>query len=182
MSLPVVVCIGSSSVSGDALGPMVGDLLREVYNLPAFVYGGFSRPVNGVNYREYAEFIAGRHAGNFIIAVDACVGAPEDVGRIKFSGSGLKAGGALNKELGKIGDIGILGVVAARSEDNLEALMGAPFRLVEKLSEAIARKISALVIGNDPELLHFSSENFSVKRFAACRKSPSNYFTSFNSL
>ena len=108
--------------------------------------------------------------------------APEDVGRIKFSGSGLKAGGALNKELGRIGDIGILGVVAARSEDNLEALMGAPFRLVEKLSEAIARKISALVIGNDPELLHFSSENFSVKRFSACRKSPSNYFTSFNSL
>ena len=145
MSLPVVVCIGSSSVSGDALGPMVGDLLREVYNLPAFVYGGFSRPVNGVNYREYAQFIAGRHAGNFIIAVDACVGAPEDVGRIKFSGSGLKAGGALNKDFGAIGDIGILGVVAERSSDNLGALMNVPYALVERMSAAIARKIALLV-------------------------------------
>lgn len=145
MSLPVVICIGSSSVAGDALGPMVGDLLREVHNLPAFVYGGFSRPVNGVNYLEYVEFISCRHSGNFVIAVDACVGSPEDVGTVKYSGAGLRAGGALNKNLGKIGDIGILGVVAARSEDNLSALMSAPYSLVERLSEKIAAKIADFI-------------------------------------
>lgn len=149
MSLPVVVCIGSSSVTGDALGPMVGDLLREVHNLPAFVYGGFSRPVNGVTYSEYAEFISLRHAENFIIAVDACVGAPEEVGTVKYSGAGLRAGGALNKDLGKIGDIGIMGVVAARCGDNLSALMSAPYSLVERLSEKIADKIAAFIADSE---------------------------------
>ena len=47
--------------------------------------------------------------------------------------------------LGKIGDIGILGVVAARGEDNLLQLMNAPYSLVETLSERIAFKIARLV-------------------------------------
>ena len=113
MSLPVIVCIGSSGVVGDSLGPMVADLLRAVHKLPAYVYGGLRRPVNGLNYRRYKEFLLNRHPENFVIAVDACVGAEKDVGTIKYSAGGLRAGGALNKDLGKIGDIGILGVVAA---------------------------------------------------------------------
>ena len=145
MSLPVIVCIGSSGVVGDSLGPMVADLLRAVHKLPAYVYGGLRRPVNGLNYRRYKEFLLNRHPENFVIAVDACVGAEKDVGTIKYSAGGLRAGGALNKDLGKIGDIGILGVVAARGEDNLLQLMNAPYSLVETLSERIAFKIARLV-------------------------------------
>lgn len=145
MSLPVIVCIGSSGVVGDSLGPMVADLLRAVHKLPAYVYGGLRRPVNGLNYRRYKEFLLNRHPENFVIAVDACVGAEKDVGTIKYSAGGLRAGGALNKDLGKIGDIGILGVVAARGEDNLLQLMNAPYSLVETLSERIAFKIAKLV-------------------------------------
>ncbi|MBO7156135.1 MAG: DUF1256 domain-containing protein, partial [Clostridia bacterium] len=35
MALPVIVCIGSVGVVGDALGPLVGDLLRDKYQVPA---------------------------------------------------------------------------------------------------------------------------------------------------
>lgn len=145
MSLPVVICIGSSGVVGDSLGPMVADLLKERYEVPAYVYGGLRAPVNGVNYTRYAAFLAERHRESLVIAVDACVGDKRDVGKIKYSSKGLRAGGALNKNLGAIGDIGILGVVAERSPDNLGALMNVPYALVERMSAAIARKIALLV-------------------------------------
>ena len=145
MSLPVVICIGSSGVVGDSLGPMVADLLKDKYRLPAYVYGGLQAPVNGVNYPRYAAFLAERHRDSLIIAVDACVGDKRDVGKIKYSSRGRKAGGAVGKDLGVIGDIGILGVVAERSSDNLGQLMSVPYRRVEALSELIARKIHSLI-------------------------------------
>lgn len=145
MSLPVVICIGSSGVVGDSLGPMVADLLKESYGVHAYVYGGLRAPVNGVNYTRYAAFLSERHRESLVIAVDACVGDKRDVGKIKYSSKGLKAGGALNKNLGAIGDIGILGVVAERSSDNLGALMNVPYALVERMSAVIARKIALLV-------------------------------------
>lgn len=169
MPLPVIVCIGSSGVVGDSLGPMVADLLRAVHKLPAYVYGGLRRPVNGLNYRRYKEFLLRRHPENFVIAVDACVGAEKDVGTIKYSAGGLRAGGALNKDLGKIGDIGILGVVAARGEDNLLQLMNAPYSLVERLSERIAFKIAGLVKDASPSggvaavKPHNTEQSFSVQ-------------------
>ena len=145
MSLPVVICIGSSGVVGDSLGPMVADLLKESYGVHAYVYGGLRAPVNGVNYTRYAAFLSERHRESLVIAVDACVGDKRDVGKIKYSSKGLRAGGALNKNLGAIGDIGILGVVAERSSDNLGALMNVPYALVERMSAVIARKIALLV-------------------------------------
>lgn len=145
MNLPVILCIGSTGVVGDSLGPMVGDLLRDKYDIPAYVYGGFRAPVNGVNFSDYADHISKTHPFSPVIAVDACVGAPEDVGKIKFARGGIKAGGALDKDLRPVGDIGVLGVVTARSKDNLTALMSVSYSLVETLSEKIAFKIYSVL-------------------------------------
>ncbi|MCL2630003.1 MAG: spore protease YyaC [Firmicutes bacterium] len=144
-NLPVIICIGSSAVSGDSLGPLVGDLLREKHNVKAFVYGCTGRPVNGINYAKYAEYIKKTHPNSLIVAVDACVGDAEDIGKIKISKSGISAGGALNKKLGKIGDVGILGIVAQKSGDNLSALMEVPFMRVDYMSSLIARRIACAV-------------------------------------
>ena len=141
MPLPVILCIGSSGVSGDSLGPLVGDLLRRRYNVKAFVYGCPERPVNGLNYTQYIEHIERVHHGSVVIAVDACVGSRDDVGKIKFSPSGLTAGGALNKNLRRFGDLGVLGVVAPRQQDNLSALMQVPFSFVDEMSRAAARGV-----------------------------------------
>ena len=145
MALPVVLCIGSASVTGDALGPLVGDLLRERYNVPAYVYGGLARPVNGVNYERYVAHVKRVHRTSPIIAVDACVGDERDVGMIKIVNGGITAGGALKKNFKKVGDIGILGVVAKRSEDNLSELLATPYLFVEKMSERIARETVAIL-------------------------------------
>jgi len=145
MALPVIICIGSSQVVGDSLGPMVGDLLRNKYQTPAYVYGGLKRPVNGVNYFDYYQHLVKKHPSSLIIAVDACVGEPKDVGKIKYCAKGLKAGEALNKNLPRIGDIGIVGIVCARTDDNLFSLMSCPYSLIENMSEKIAYNISKFI-------------------------------------
>ena len=142
MPLPVILCIGSSQFVGDSLGPLVADLLREKYSVPAFVYGGTRSPVNGVNYTTYFTHLKKVHPNSLIIAVDACVGDKNEIGKIKYSPKGLKAGEALKKNLPRVGDVGILGVVAPRSNDNLLALMRSPHSLVTNMSEKIAYNIS----------------------------------------
>jgi putative sporulation protein YyaC len=146
MNLPVIICIGSVSVTGDSLGPMVGDLLKEKYNVNAYVYGSVSRPVNGVNYEQYVDYILKKHSGSFIIAVDACVGDKKDVGKIKLSSKGLSAGGALNKNLRRIGNIGILGVVSEKQADNLMSLMSVSYSFVDEMSRNIALKLHKLLL------------------------------------
>lgn len=145
MAIPVILCIGSTQVMGDSLGPKVGDLLRTKYNTPAYVYGGSKHPVNGVNYYDYYRFLKKKHPLSLIIAVDACVGNKEDVGKIKYSLDGLKAGEALSKNLPKVGDIGVLGVVCERQCDNLKALMCCSYPFIANMSEKIAYNISRFI-------------------------------------
>jgi putative sporulation protein YyaC len=143
--VPVVVCIGSTSVSGDSLGPIVGDLLREKYKVRAFVYGGTMHPVNGITYQSYVDHIKNRHRNSLVVAVDACVGYKSEVGKIKCSLLGISAGGALNKQLERFGDVGILGVVALRQSDNLKALMTVSAEVIENMSNIAASFVSRLL-------------------------------------
>lgn len=141
---PVIVCVGTTSVVGDSLGPRVGDLLVYRYDVDAFVYGKSSLPVNGVNYDKYISHIRKHHTDSVIIAIDACLGAKDEIGSIKYTFGGLRAGAALNKNLDKIGHLTILGIVAERCANNLESLMKAERTLVEEMSEAIAKKVISL--------------------------------------
>ena len=142
---PVILCIGTTKVIGDSLGPKVGDRLVKEYNINAYVYGRTESPVNGINYLTYVAHIKKHHKNSLIIAVDACLGVSKDVGRIKLVMSGLQAGAALNKNLDRIGDIGILGVVGESRKDNLEALLQVPEKSVDSLSEKVAYKIYSIV-------------------------------------
>lgn len=142
---PVIVCIGTPKVIGDSLGPKVGDLLIGQYDVNAYVYGKTSSPVTGVNCEQYFAHIRNKHKSSLIVAVDACLGRDEDVGTIKYSTSGLRAGSALGKDLGTFGDVGFLGVVAKVGKDNLRSLLHADEENVTALSEKIAEKIQNLL-------------------------------------
>lgn len=142
---PVILCIGTTKVIGDSLGPKVGDRLVKEYNVNAYVYGRTDSPVNGINYSTYIAHIMKHHKNSLIIAVDACLGVCKDVGRIKYVMSGLRAGAALNKQLDRIGDIGILGVVGESRKNNLEALLEVSEKSVDSLSEKMAYKIYNIV-------------------------------------
>ena len=143
MTETVVVCIGSDRVSGDMLGPLVGSSLREEYKLPCPVYGAVGESVNGLNLEEYLAMLERRHKQSRIIAVDAALGKEEDVGKIRLKKGGIKAGGALDRAGNKVGDLGVVGVVASeqKPKDVYATLLGVPFSLVETLAKRIARLI-----------------------------------------
>lgn len=142
---PVVLCVGTVNVLGDSLGPRVGDRLVEYYNVDAYVYGRTARPVNGINYPAYVNHIKKHHPYSLIIAVDACLGAKIDVGKVKYTVRGLRAGAALNKKLTSFGDLGILGVVGEKCDDNLSALINADEKTVASVVEKTAEKVYTLI-------------------------------------
>lgn len=151
MKETIVICIGSDKVSGDMLGPLVGSSLREKYHLPYPVYGAVGESVNGINLEEYLSMISRRHKKSRVIAVDAALGKNEDVGMIRLKRGGIKAGGALDREGERIGDLGIVGVVAEERDpkDVYAALLGVPFPFVEALAGRIAEMIhAALSVGD----------------------------------
>lgn len=146
MAKIVVICIGTLSVSGDSLGPLVGDILVKRNNIDAYVYGNTASPVHGVNYADYIEHIRQHHKKSFVIAVDACVGKDKDIGKIKLSMSGVTAGGALNKGLERVGDIGLLGIVAGTDGgNNLNSLMNVERCFVDRMSKKIAASVCRIV-------------------------------------
>lgn len=146
MPKPVILCIGTNKIIGDSLGPCVGDILIMEYNIDAYVYGHTSKPINGNNYDDYLSHISKHHKNNFIIAIDACLGIQQDVGKIKFSKNGITAGGALNKGYAKIGDIGILGIVAAaNTKNNFEVLKNVDTKVVKVLAISIAQSVQKIV-------------------------------------
>ena len=148
----VVICIGSDRVSGDMLGPLVGSALREEDRLPCPVYGWGGESGNGLNREKYLEMIGRRHRGSRLISVDAALGKEEDVGKIRLKKGGVKAGGALERKGDRIGDVGVIGVVAGERPpaEVYGALLAVPFSLVESLAARIAALIvAALSEGGD---------------------------------
>lgn len=145
MSRPVIVCIGTEKISGDSLGPMVGDFLTEIYDVEAFVYGKSQKNVNGINFSSYSAHITAHHSNAIIIAVDSCLGAKADIGKIKVTSFGVKAGGALGKNNQRIGDIGILAVVGEYGKDNFDILKSIDKIFVQDLAFSTAVKIVSLL-------------------------------------
>lgn len=146
----VVICIGSDKVSGDMLGPLVGSALRDEYDLPFPVYGAVGENVNGVNLASYVRMIKRRHEGSSLIAVDAALGKESDVGKIRLKRGGVKAGGALDRNIDAVGDLGIVGIVAKEiaPKDVVSELLAVPFELVSSLAEGIAEMIHAVLTKN----------------------------------
>lgn len=133
----VVLCIGSEKVCGDMLGPMVGSILTKEYNISCYVYGTLDRSVNGLNLDIYERLISNLHKESVVIAVDAAVGSPKDIGKVKLKGLGVNAGGAMGLD-NLIDGIGVVGVVAEKSGSVIHNLMIADFYMVEKMSRKIA--------------------------------------------
>ena len=145
-TLPVVVCVGSDLAIGDSLGPLVGSMLRfKTQGLGAYIYGSLSSPVTAKEVRYIGRFLKRTHADRQIIAVDAAVGEESDVGLIKVNDLPLKPGSGASKDLGKFGDITVMGVVAEKSIGNYALLHSTRLRLVYKMAEQISDALASLL-------------------------------------
>jgi len=137
--LPVIVCIGSDLTPGDCLGPVAGSLIRsEQSAAPYFVYGTLNAPVTAKEVNYLKRFFALTHPHRKILAIDAAVGEREEIGLIKISDHGLQPGSGVKKQLGRIGDISVLGIVADKKDFTFSLLNSIRFSPVYAMASAIA--------------------------------------------
>ena len=143
---PAIVCVGSDRVAGDSLGPLTGSILQKS-GADAFLYGTLGRTVTAREVPALGAFLQKTHPKSPVLAIDAAVGNAEEVGLVKLSGTPLKLSGAplypgsgTNKQLGRLGDVSILGIVARR-EEGFAALdrvrLGTVCRMAEVIGEAV---------------------------------------------
>lgn len=143
---PVVVCIGSDLAIGDSLGPIVGSMLKfKTQGLGVFLYGTLSAPITAKEIKYMRTFLKETHRGSPVIAIDAAVGEAGDIGLIKLHDTPLLPGAGANKQLGAIGDITIMGVVAEKSVANYGLLNTTRLNLVYSMAEIISNGLSALL-------------------------------------
>lgn len=148
---PLFICIGSDLVLGDSLGPLVGTFLKR-NKLESYVYGTLNIPITAKEVEYAKTYIKQMHPSSLIIAIDAAVGSSDDIGLIKVQNKGLKPGLGVNKNLGVIGDLSIVGVVASKSLQNYNLFnltrLNLVFRMAEAISNGISDYVSYLSNGN----------------------------------
>lgn len=143
---PVIVCVGSDLAIGDSLGPITGSMLKfKTQGLNIFLYGTLSSPVTAKEIKYLRAFLKETHRDSPIIAIDAAVGNEGDIGLIKVNNTPLFPGAGANKQLGAIGDMSIMGIVAEKSIANYGLLNTTRLNLVYTMSEIISDAISSLL-------------------------------------
>ena len=141
---PIFVCIGSDLVLGDSLGPLIGTMLRK-RNLSSYVYGTLNFPITAKEIEYVKTYIKQMHPNTTLIAIDAAIGAQDDVGLIKVTDKGLAPGLGVNKKLGVVGDVSIIGVVAGKSLQNYNLYNLTRLNLVFKMAEKIVDGIEKYI-------------------------------------
>jgi putative sporulation protein YyaC len=145
-----VVCIGTDRSTGDSLGPLVGKFLRRRRKIKKVcrVWGCLDYPVHAKNLNWYLDRLIDKDK-HLVIAIDACVGIEENIGKVLIQAGCMKPGSGVKKDLPEIGDISICGVV------NFEGFMthlvlqntrlSLVYKMAEIISEAVNKALSQLV-------------------------------------
>lgn len=141
---PVFVCIGSDLILGDSLGPLVGTMLRNK-NLSNYIYGTLNYPITAREVEYVKKYLKEMHPNSVIIAIDAAIGCQEDVGLIKVSDKGLMPGLGVDKKLGVVGEMSIVGIVASKSLQNYNLYNLTRLNLVYKMATKIANGIEQYI-------------------------------------
>lgn len=137
--LPVVLCIGSDRVTGDCLGPIVGQMLTE-RGANAFVYGTLDRPVTALNLVDAVAHIKKTHKNRKVLAIDSSVGKLSDVGKVRVTFGSIAPGSADGKTLPKVGDVSITATVTDPKKTPLSAVrLGIVYSLAQNIADNVLR-------------------------------------------
>lgn len=136
----VILCIGTDRATGDCLGPLVGEHLKEL--LPEIpIYGTLAHPIHALNLEETIQDIYSNHKNPFIIAIDASLGIPEHIGYATLSKTPLIPGKGVNKKLPAIGNLSITGIVNVAGFPNSILLQSTRLHTVMTLANCISNAI-----------------------------------------
>ena len=123
----------------------VNNIRMEVKrNVNAYVYGTRRRPITALNLHGYRKMLETYHRGDIVVAIDATMGALEDVGKIKVSENGLRPAGAFRKNAGRLGDVGIMAIVGEREGDMLLQLKTADPLFISGLARDVVNLVTSV--------------------------------------
>lgn len=137
----VFICIGTDRSTGDSLGPLVGDKLKFLVRDRVSIYGNLEYPVHAKNLSTTLEEIETMHINPFIIAIDACLGTLQNVGKIIIEDKPLSPGAAMNKNLPKVGNLSITGIVNISGALEFMVLQNTRLFTVMQLADVISKGI-----------------------------------------
>lgn len=139
-----IVCFGTPDISGDALGPEIGTLLVEKYNVPAYVYGTKNNPVTAKTMDGFIRHISTVHKNFVVLAVDASLSSHDKLFKFSFCENGVCPAAAVGRKK-RFGDVGMLGVVGEKGKDNIRELIKSDRFNVQKLADKMAFVIKQAV-------------------------------------
>jgi putative sporulation protein YyaC len=133
----VVVCIGTDRAIGDALGPLVGTMLKNSdFRYP--VYGTLDNPIHALNIYESIENIKNIHPNGNFLAIDACLGSKSSIGNIQIRKGPILPGKGVGKKLPQIGNYSIVGIVDKIDENNRFSFNNVRLSFILELAEMIS--------------------------------------------
>ena len=137
----VFLCIGTDRSTGDSLGPLVGEKLKFLNRNNLVFYGNLENPVHAKNLRDTIDEIYSTYNSPFIIAIDACLGNLQNVGKVFIENKPILPGSAMKKDLPMIGDISITGIVNISGALEFMVLQNTRLFTVMKLANLISSGI-----------------------------------------
>jgi len=161
----IVLCIGTDRSTGDSLGPLVGDKLKCLVRNKISLYGNLEFPVHAKNINDVLIDINTIYDNPFIIAVDACLGSLQNVGKVIVESKPLHPGSAMDKNLPSVGDISITGVVNISGSMEFMVLQNTRLYTVMYLAESISKGIYHCILkslGGKKTSLKYSKESSDI--------------------
>ena len=138
----IFLCIGTDRSTGDSLGPLIGYKLQFLKRKNFYIYGSLENPVHSKNIETILQRIQENFEDPFIIAVDACLGSFQNVGKIEP----LLPGSALNKNLPSVGNMSITGIVNISGSFEFMVLQNTRLYTVMALADSIANGIYHFIL------------------------------------
>lgn len=142
----IILCIGTTQVQGDRLGPLVGTLLEEKLKktdrlLPVHIFGTEEQAVHALNLPVILHAISRDFPGAPVLAVDAALSVGHRSGCITAGMGPLLPGAGLSKQLPAAGDLHITGTVSRSGALGYFFLKHTSRRKVSLLADIISEGI-----------------------------------------
>ena len=109
----IILCIGSDRITGDSLGPLIGQQLSRYRWKNIHIYGTLDAPVHALNLESTLSGIKKRHPSALILAVDASLGSQKHIGYITAGIGPIHPGSGVHTNLPAVGDLYITGILNA---------------------------------------------------------------------
>lgn len=132
---PVVLCLGTNKVLDDALGPMVGSMLKKMH-YDGFVYGTIDAPICSTNLLPALAFLKATHKNKKLLIVDASTTSHlERIGKIVLAQE-YKPFNETLYSMNVEADYFLFGVCSLHHK-NFKTLYNAKFSIIHKICKTI---------------------------------------------